>query len=206
MITSRRISCLAALILCLLGSSDALQSHPYTGRSVGDRHHHSINACIFDKKHDIFSMFQPVINLKPHLTPSTRSTTSMQMFKVASLSDPMFAAAVASKLYPASMLPTLFEAYFRTRNEMECPRGAVVGFFSQIVTIIISIPMIEIAKRTVGVTSILEIDWLHFTEAFLFWSSIHVQCMSFRQSVRAIEKDTPLPVSLNHYTYAFTNA
>ena len=133
--------------------------------------------------------------------------TSMDdMFKVASLSDPVFATAVAAKFYPASMLHTLCEAYFRTRNEMECPRGAVVGFFSQIVTIVISIPMIEITKRTVGVTSILEIDWLHFIEAFMFWSSIHVQCMSFRQSVRAMEKNVPLPVSLNHYLQLLTNA
>lgn len=148
--------------------------------------------------------FQPALILNPHLTPSSRSTTSTEMFKVASLSDPMFAAAVASKLYPASMLPTLCEAYFRTRNEMECPRGAVVGFFSQIVTIIISIPMIEITKRTEGVTSILEVDWLHFIEAFMFWFSIHVQCMSFRQSVKAMEKNVPLPVSESRS--AFTSA
>lgn len=28
-------------------------------------------------------------------------------------------------LYPASMIGVLGELYFRTRNEMECPRGAV---------------------------------------------------------------------------------
>ena len=122
------------------------------------------------------------------------------MLKIASsVYDPAFAGAVASKLYPASMLPTLGEAYFRTQSEMECPRGAVVGFFAQIATIIISIPMISIAKRTAGVKSILEIDWLHFIETFLFWSSIHVQCMSFRQSVRAIEKHELLPVSLSRH-------
>jgi hypothetical protein len=32
---------------------------------------------------------------------------------------------VASKLYPASMIGTLGELYFRTRREMGCPRGAV---------------------------------------------------------------------------------
>lgn len=138
--------------------------------------------------------FQPRSNLAPYLS-SSRSITSMDMFKIASLTDPAFAGAVASKLYPASMLPTLGEAFFRTQNEMECPRGAVTGFFAQIATIILSIPMISIAKRTAGVKSILEIDWLHFIEAFMFWSSIHVQCMSFRQSVRAIEKHEPLPVS-----------
>jgi hypothetical protein len=34
-------------------------------------------------------------------------------------------AAVTKKLYPASMIGTLGEAYFRTRKEMGCPRGAV---------------------------------------------------------------------------------
>ena len=147
--------------------------------------------------------FQPIPN-KLAASPLTSSSsiisiTSLDMFhcKLASLNDPAFAGAVASKLYPASMLPTLVEAYFRTRNEMECPRGAAVGFFSQIATIIISIPMITIAKKAAGVNSILEIDWLHFIEAFLFWSSIHMQCISFRQSVRAIEKHEPLLVSLH---------
>mmetsp|Transcript_10334 Transcript_10334/g.15566 ORF Transcript_10334/g.15566 Transcript_10334/m.15566 type:complete len:344 (+) Transcript_10334:33-1064(+) len=145
--------------------------------------------------------FQPIHNfLSPSLTSSSASVTSMDMFKVSSLSDPAFAGAVASKLYPASMLPTLGEAYFRTQNEMECPRGAVVAFFAQIATIIISIPMISIAKRTAGVSSLLEIDWLHFIEAFMFWSSIHVQCMSFRQSVRAMEKHEPLPKSTLEYS------
>lgn len=35
------------------------------------------------------------------------------------------AASAAKKLYPASMIGTLGEAYFRTRREMGCPRGAV---------------------------------------------------------------------------------
>jgi len=143
--------------------------------------------------------FQPICNLAPSLTSSSTSVTWINMFKVPSLSDPAFAGAVAAKLYPASMLPTLGEAYFRTQNEMECPRGAAVGFFAQIATIIISIPMISIAKRTAGVNSLLEIDWLHFIEAFMFWSSIHVQCMSFRQSVRAMEKHEPLPVSWSRH-------
>ncbi len=43
MSTSRRISCLATLILCFLGSSDALLSHPYTNRVAENRHHHSIS-------------------------------------------------------------------------------------------------------------------------------------------------------------------
>ena len=43
MLTSRRISCLVALILCLIDSSDALLSHQFTSRVVGNRHHHSIN-------------------------------------------------------------------------------------------------------------------------------------------------------------------
>jgi hypothetical protein len=34
-------------------------------------------------------------------------------------------AAITKKLYPASMIGTLGEAYFRTRKEMGCPRGVV---------------------------------------------------------------------------------
>ncbi len=42
--------------------------------------------------------------------------------------DPASASAIASKLYPAAMIGTIGELYFRTRKEMECPRGAVRGF------------------------------------------------------------------------------
>ena len=45
------------------------------------------------------------------------------------LNDPAMASAIASKLYPASMIGTIGEVYFRTRKEMECPRGAVRDIF-----------------------------------------------------------------------------
>ncbi len=60
--------------------------------------------------------------------------------------------------------------------------------------------MISIAKNAQDINSFLEIDWLHFVEAALFWASIHVQCMSFRQSVRAIERNDMLPVSLDFFS------
>ncbi len=39
--------------------------------------------------------------------------------------SPEMASAFAKKLYPASMIGTMGEVYFRTRQEMDCPRGAV---------------------------------------------------------------------------------
>ena len=70
----------------------------------------------------------------------------------------------------------------------------VAGFIAQVATIILSIPMISIVKKAPGVESFLEVDWLHFIEAIMFWASIHVQCMSFRQAVVSIENEDPLPV------------
>jgi hypothetical protein len=71
-----------------------------------------------------------------------------------------------------------------------------VGYLAQIFTILISIPMISIAKSSSpDIHSILQVDWLHFIESFMFWASIHVQCISFRDSVGSVEKDEKLPVS-----------
>jgi hypothetical protein len=71
----------------------------------------------------------------------------------------------------------------------------VAGFIAQITTVIIAIPMISVAKNAPGVQSFLEVDWLHFIEAILFWASIHVQCISFRQAVLSIENSKSVPVS-----------
>ena len=71
----------------------------------------------------------------------------------------------------------------------------MAGFIAQIATVIISIPMITIAKNAPGIQSFLEVDWLHFIEAIMFWASIHVQCMSFRQAVLSVENNKSLPVS-----------
>ncbi|KAL7521014.1 hypothetical protein ACHAWX_005709 [Stephanocyclus meneghinianus] len=110
-------------------------------------------------------------------------------------------AALTKTLYPASMIGTLGEAYFRTRKEMGCPRGAAVGYIAQILTILISIPMISIVKSSSpDIHSILQVDWLHFIESVLFWASIHVQCMSFREVVGNVERGEPsLPASALHY-------
>ncbi len=79
----------------------------------------------------------------------------------------------------------------------------VVGYTAQIITIILSIPMIAVAKNAPGVQSFLEVDWLHFIETFLFWASIHVQTMSFRQAVLAVERKEPFPVSHLYYSSLF---
>jgi hypothetical protein len=56
--------------------------------------------------------------------------------------------------------------------------------------------MISIVKSSsLDIHSILQVDWLHFIESVLFWASIHVQCMSFREAVEAVERGEPsLPV------------
>ncbi|KAL9179405.1 hypothetical protein ACHAXT_008695, partial [Thalassiosira profunda] len=132
----------------------------------------------------------------PTLAPRTKDTETC-LFVVA---NPALASALASKLYPASMVGTLGEAYFRTRDEMECPRGAAAGYVAQIVTVLVAVPMVSIAKNADGIASFLEVDWLHFIEAVLFWASIHVQCMSFRQAVRSVENGESLPRSAVRYT------
>jgi len=56
--------------------------------------------------------------------------------------------------------------------------------------------MISIVKSSSpDIHSILQVDWLHFIETVLFWASIHVQCMSFREAVGAVGRGEPsLPV------------
>jgi hypothetical protein len=79
---------------------------------------------------------------------------------------------------------------------MACPKGVAIGYMSQILTILISIPMISTVKSSsVDIHSILQVDWLHFVESVLFWSSIHVQCMAFREAVESVENGEALPVS-----------
>jgi hypothetical protein len=71
-----------------------------------------------------------------------------------------------------------------------------VGYLAQILTILLSIPMISIVKSSSpDIRSILQVDWLHFMETFLFWASIHVQCISFRDAVGSVERGDGLPVS-----------
>ena len=75
------------------------------------------------------------------------------------------------------------------------PEGGGGGVVAQIVTVLVAVPTVSIAKNRTP--SFLEVDWLHFIEAALFWASIHVQCMSFRQAVRSAENGESLPVSLD---------
>lgn len=70
----------------------------------------------------------------------------------------------------------------------------VAGFLAQIFTILVSIPMVAIATKAQGIHSYLEVDWLHFIESIMFWASIHVQCVSFRQAVLSVENGNSLPV------------
>ncbi|KAL7441333.1 hypothetical protein ACHAXH_005791, partial [Discostella pseudostelligera] len=138
----------------------------------------------------------PLLLRKPN---NTITTTKYRQVELMSKNPEVMVSAVTKSLYPASMIGVLGELYFRTRNEMECPRGAVAGFLAQIFTILVSIPMVAIAIKAQGIHSYLEVDWLHFIESIMFWASIHVQCMSFRQAVLSVENGKSLPESVSSY-------
>ena len=55
--------------------------------------------------------------------------------------------------------------------------------------------MIATVKSSPNIHSILQVDWLHFVETVLFWTAIHVQCISFRDAVDCVERRASLPVS-----------
>lgn len=57
--------------------------------------------------------------------PISIKTTNLIKKCQVEMSNPAVAKAVARILYPTSMVGVLGELYFRTTNEMECPRGAV---------------------------------------------------------------------------------
>ena len=54
-----------------------------------------------------------------------RKTTTRKMTPQILSEQAVLATAAAKRLYPASMIGTLGEAYFRTRKEMACPKGVV---------------------------------------------------------------------------------
>jgi len=64
------------------------------------------------------------------MKPST--STKCRQLEMMSKKPEIMASAVTKTLYPASMIGVLGELYFRTRNEMECPRGAVSSYHARI--------------------------------------------------------------------------
>jgi hypothetical protein len=64
----------------------------------------------------------PLLLRKPN---NTITTTKYRQVELMSKNPEVMVSAVTKSLYPASMIGVLGELYFRTRNEMECPRGAV---------------------------------------------------------------------------------
>ena len=54
-----------------------------------------------------------------------RKTTTRKMTPQILSEQAVLATTAAKRLYPASMIGTLGEAYFRTRKEMACPKGVV---------------------------------------------------------------------------------
>lgn len=72
----------------------------------------------------VSSTFFNTINLHKRME-TDRNSQRTNICLQYSLTDPAVASVLAKRLYPASMVGTLGEVFFRTRYEMECPRGAV---------------------------------------------------------------------------------
>lgn len=110
------------------------------------------------------------------------------------------ASAVAKLLYPVSTLPILGQTYLMTREEAECPRGAVVGFVAQTASVLLAVPVVAKVRALRPGANFIAIDWVHWLESALLHVSVQGTAMSFRQAVRAVEEEKPLPVSAIRYS------
>lgn len=105
--------------------------------------------------------------------------------------------AVASKLYPASIVPIALQNYLWTRRDLTlCPRGVAVGSIAQTVAILLAIPLVAVTKKlTEGKIPFIAVDWLHGIEQLLMAVPNHVMAISWRQAVLSYEDGKPLTVS-----------
>lgn len=105
--------------------------------------------------------------------------------------------AIASKLYPASIVPIILQNYLLTRRDLTlCPRGAAVGSIAQTISILLAVPLVAATKTaTEGKVPFIAVDWLHGIEQLLMALPSHVMAMSFRQAALSHEDGKPLPVS-----------
>lgn len=86
-----------------------------------------------------------------------------------------------SELFALSLFPYLAFLYFLTRTP-ETPRLALIGFYSLLVFVAVTIPAGIYAERVVG-TSLANVDWLHGSaEAFLSLTNILV-AWGFKQAI-----------------------
>ena len=86
-----------------------------------------------------------------------------------------------SELFALSLFPYLVFLYFLTRIP-ETPRLALVGFYSLLIFVAVTIPAGIYAERVVG-TSLANVDWLHGSaEAFLSVTNILV-AWGFKQAI-----------------------
>jgi len=108
---------------------------------------------------------------------------------------------VASKLYPASIVPIILQNYLWTRCDLTlCPRGAAVGSIAQTISILLAVPLVAATKTaTGGNVPFIAVDWLHGIEQLLMALPSHVMAMSFRQAALSHEDGKPLPESAKRY-------
>ncbi len=86
-----------------------------------------------------------------------------------------------SQLFALSLFPYLGFLYFLTRTP-ETPRLALIGFYSLLVFVAVTIPAGIYAERVVG-TSLANVDWLHGSaEVFLSVTNILV-AWGFKQAI-----------------------
>ncbi|MGF1575448.1 MAG: DUF3593 domain-containing protein [Cyanophyceae cyanobacterium] len=92
-----------------------------------------------------------------------------------------------SQLFAISLFPYLLFLYFLTRTP-EMPRLALIGFYSLLIFVAVTIPAGLYAQQVVG-TSLANVDWLHGSaEAFLSVTNILV-AWGFKRAIDQVDQD-----------------
>jgi hypothetical protein len=92
-----------------------------------------------------------------------------------------------SQLFAISLFPYLLFLYFLTRTP-EMPRLALIGFYSLLIFVAVTIPAGLYAEQVVG-TSLANVDWLHGSaEAFLSVTNILV-AWGFKRAIDQVDQD-----------------
>ncbi len=92
-----------------------------------------------------------------------------------------------SQVFAISLFPYLLFLYFLTRTP-EMPRLALIGFYSLLIFVAVTIPAGLYAQQVVG-TSLANVDWLHGSaEAFLSVTNILV-AWGFKRAIDQVDQD-----------------
>ncbi|NET35704.1 MAG: DUF3593 domain-containing protein [Cyanothece sp. SIO1E1] len=92
-------------------------------------------------------------------------------------------------LFALSLFPYLGFLWFLTRSG-QTPRLALIGFYTLLVFVGVTIPAGIYSKVTYG-EELANVDWLHgWAESFLTLTNILI-VLGFRQGIKAIEQQEP---------------